>query len=370
MAEVLEATITHHRSPITIHCSPFTNHNLYLCIRNRAMKRLLTIILLTLLGGCLDKYPHAPISPYEDRAFLYIRNLVNPATGLVSSRTNECFTTVYKNALAAMVFIHQGDQAAAEAIFDRFNAHAMVFIEGGNPLPFPGFSKDWDSCTGEPTGNNYWEGDNAFLLLALNYYSASTNKSTRYSELSGALVNWLVSRSLGCDTIVTEGVANMYAALLPHNADHSVVQALSRLQACYLSSVSYPTVLDHTVRGALIFNTLDGFNYLDNFSRNKVWVHDNSFIKAYSAFSGDSYINVEISAQLLLAAILTQRTSQVPTLQTELERMWLPGSSTKEAGLPYFTENIGFDNSATEAIIDPTAYMLFSYWRFNPFTGK
>jgi len=334
------------------------------------MKRLRLLILLFALASCLDKYPHAPISPFEDRAVLFIRNLVNPASGLVASRTNECFTTVYKNSLAAMVFIHQGDHAAAEAIFDRFNSYLLPFLLGESPLPFQGFPKDWDACTGLPTNTNYWEGDNAFLLLALNYHYLTSNHSNKYKDMRSALVDWLVKRSMNCDVIVAEGVANMYAALLPAKADPAVSEALTRLGLCYTKSVSYPFVLDHTVRGALVFNDLAGFDYLDNFKRNEIWAYNNSPITAYSAFSVDSFSNVEISAQLLLTSILVDRTYKVATLQIELEKLWLSQNGTREAGLPYFLQDIGFEHSATQAIIDPTAYMLFAYWKFNPFTGR
>lgn len=321
------------------------------------------------MAGCLEQYPHAPISPFEERAVLFVRSLVNPSTGMVASRTNECFTTVYKSSLAAMVFIHQGDHAAAEGIFDRFEKHALPYILGQSPIPFQGFPKDWDACTGLPTNTNYWEGDNAFLLLALNYYYVTSNHSDKYNDLRTLLVNWLVTRSQFCDGIVAEGVANMYAALLPFGADPSISEAVTRLGTCYTKSVAYSQVLDHTVRGALIFKDMTGFDFLDNFRRDETWVYNNTPVRAYSAFSGDSFINVEISAQLLLTSILTDRTVRVPTLQTELEKLWLAENGGRAAGLPYFVENLGFDDSATLAIIDPTAYLLFSYWKFNPFTS-
>ncbi len=59
-------------------------------------------------------------SPFVSPAILYIERLINPGTGMVASRKNECFTTVYKNSLASMVFLHEGNIEKAEQIFDVY----------------------------------------------------------------------------------------------------------------------------------------------------------------------------------------------------------------------------------------------------------
>lgn len=292
----------------------------------------------------------------------FVESLVFPATGLVASRNGECFTTVYKNALAAMAFMHEGNHAAATRILDHF----ATYLDSLG-TPFKGFPQDWNPCSGLPANTNNWEGDNAFLLLALNYYDITASQSNRYSELTLELVAWLSDRSLLCDNIVAEGTANMYAALLPHRSNPSVAQALGRLEVCFSNAVAYPQVLDHTVRGALVFGQFAGFDYLPNFKITEPWVVTGEPIKAYKAFSMDNFANVEISAQLLLAASLTDRGHLVPGLQEELEKLWIYTSSGNEAGLPYFLQNTGFPQAAELAIIDPTIYLLFVYWNFNPF---
>lgn len=260
-----------------------------------------------------------------------------------------------------MVFIHEDDRASAEGIFDVFNTYLTA--QGS---AFSGFPQDWNPCTGSSVGVNYWEGDNAFLLLALNYYTLKTGDSTKYATLSQMLIEWLLLRADHCDEIVAEGVANMYAALKPHVSNPSVRSRLSLLKSCFESTVDYPHVLDHTVRGALVFGNQKGFDFTLNFARTEVWDRNGRSIKAMSAFSGDSFINVEISAQLLLTGVVTNLEGQLPGLQSELEKMWIHGAAETGEGLPYFVTNIGFDQSATFPIIDPTCYMLFVYWRFNP----
>jgi hypothetical protein len=327
------------------------------------MRSLALIILIAITtGGCLDDYPPAPASPFEGSAMAFVESLVVPATGLVASRPGECFTTVYKNSLAAMAFLHQGNHAAATRIFDHFDTYLA-----NQSSPFRGFPQDWDPCTGQPLNDNRWEGDNAFLLMALNYYSLTTGQSDRYDNLTIELVAWLSHRSNGCNTIVAEGTANMYAALLPHVANPDAAMALERLNTCFTNNVVYYLVLDHTVRGALVFDRYAGFDYLANFPVTENWTVNGEPIDALKAFSADTFANVEISAQLLLAARLTDREHLVPGLRKELEKLWIYSNSGKEAGLPYFLTNIGFSQSAELGIIDPTVYMLFVYWNFNPF---
>jgi hypothetical protein len=283
----------------------------------------------------------------------------------VASREGECFTTVYKNALAAMVFIHEGTLSSAEGIFDFFDG---VLTSSG--ASFSGFTQSWNPCSGMPTDQNYWEGDNAFLLLALNYYALHTGDAARYATLSQKLVQWLLIRADHCDEIIAEGVGNMYAALKPHASNTAVTLRLPMLKSCFESTVDYAHVLDHTVRGALVFGDQSGFDFVPNFQRTEMWINDGQPIMALSAFSGDANINVEVSSQMLLASIVSGRAGQLGNLQTELEKLWLADSKNTGKGLPYFVRNTGFGQSALLPIIDPTCYMLFAYWNFNPFSSE
>lgn len=112
----------------------------------------------------------------------------------------------------------------------------------------------------------------------------------------------------------------MYAALLPHAANPDAAQALEQLNTCFANNVVYYLVLDHTVRGALVFDRFAGFDDLPNFPVTENWIVNNETIDALKAFSTDTFANVEISAQLLLAAMLSNREHLVPGLRQELEK--------------------------------------------------
>ncbi len=303
--------------------------------------------------------------PIQDAAYCFVSGLIHPTTGLVRSREGECYTTVYKNALAATAFIYKGNTAGAGRIFDFFQSKLTT--------PFPGFRQAWNPCNGQPDNNsNYWEGDNAFILLALNYYAQKTGSYGKYSNLATTLKDWLTSRSSSCGNIVAEGVADMYAALVPFGNNWNNWQALSQLYRCFFDSKDYSSVLDHTVRGTLVFGDETGFNYVNNFKRTEVWQCNGNTVQAYSAFASENFINVEISAQLSVAAKLWQhRETGLSTLRSEIEKLLLRSQqSVTCAGLPYFVRhraNGGFPDDYSLPIVDPTAYLLYDYWYLNPF---
>jgi hypothetical protein len=313
--------------------------------------------------------------PFEKAGYLFIEGLLHPATGLAASREGECYTTVYKSALAAMALLHEGNGAAAEKIFEAFRKYYQTYRDH-----FHGFPRVWDPCTGLPEMTSvHWEGETAFLLLALNYYRKVTGSYGKYQDLAQGLASWLTHRANECEQLLADGVANMYAALAPWTNDPAIRQSLNRLCAGFfsegqISSRDYEHALEHIIRGALVFGDTSGFKYLPNFSRSEIWDLDKTTeIAAYSAFVTDPFINVEISTQLLLVAKIWQPECQLDLshLQAELEKLQVPGkSSPQSAGLPYFVTDRGFSQASTLPIIQPTCYLLFYYWGFNPLAPR
>ena len=227
-------------------------------------------------------------------AYNYIKSLINENTGLVRSADyDNNFTTVYKNALAAMVFIHENDVNLAEGIFDFFKSKY-------DKNSFKGFNQFWNPETGKETEINYWEGDNAFLLLALNYYNEVGGSFGNYEDMVEGLVQWLSERA--DDDIIAEGLANIYTALKPFEKSVSGIDTvLLKLKAGFNDKKDYQTVLDHIERGVLCFSDISGFDYIDGFKRAEIWEYNNTEVNALAAFSSDNFINVEITAQILLA---------------------------------------------------------------------
>ncbi|MCI0692196.1 hypothetical protein L0337_09360 [candidate division KSB1 bacterium] len=321
--------------------------------------------------------------PFDKAGYLFIESLLHPATGLAASREGECYTTIYKNALAAMALLHEGNRLAAERIFEVFRKYYQI-----NRDNFEGLPRVWDVCAGLPDIKSiHWEGETAFLLLALNYYKQVAGSYGKYHDFVQGLKTWLVQRANTCEQLLADGIANMYAALQPFAGDPAIQKCLNRLRTCFfaegqISSLDYEHVLEHIIRGALVFGDTSGFKYLPKFARSEIWDLDKTVeITAYNAFVADPFINVEMSAQLLLAANIWQPALpkapgrpgpecqiDLSHLQAELEKLQVPGRiNSQSAGLPYFVTERGFPQASTLPIIQPTCYFLFYFWGFNPF---
>lgn len=143
-------------------------------------------------------------------------------SGLMASHEDNWAST-YNNAIAAMVFILQGDSDRAEKIFDFFNSRmneAEFFVNGNAE----GFYQFRDSTTGIPFNSDRWFGDNAFLLMALNYYKNKTG-STTYDNMAHQIADWIISLQNSDGSIAnghTEGNLDAYSALKGHgNAAHA-----------------------------------------------------------------------------------------------------------------------------------------------------
>lgn len=329
----------------------------------------LSLIVVTVVAAtCGD----TPTEPLTQSGYEFVRSLIAPS-GLVRSLQGEDFTTVYKNSLAAMVFLKQGNTNDARRIFDVFKRY---HDEQG--AQFRGFPKDWYPDRGLPhpqrdksNADYYWVGDNALLRVALEYYRTTNGTFGEYEGVARTLTTWLSERSDDCEAIVAEGVANMYAALAPSRTDPLIQQSLSNLRNCFIESVRYDEVLDHTVRGALVFGDPSGFAHVDRFRRTERWCRDDRpSVTAFAAFASQSYINVEISAQLLLAFRLWRPPGvDLGTLDNELQKLWVRGETA--AGLPYLVTPQEFPRDCSDGILDSTAFWLFAEWGFNPFApGK
>jgi len=157
-------------------------------------------------------------------AYAWLKSQQQP-TGLVRNMTNDPFFGLYVGALAAFCYVHQGDVGRAEQMFDYLDEWRKK--KWGADLSHRGFPQAWNADTGE--GNeksDRWIGDNAWLLMALNYHHAKTG-SDKYKDLRNALADWLVALQdadggIKCGFQVTgpmlfkstEGNLDSYAALI------------------------------------------------------------------------------------------------------------------------------------------------------------
>ena len=309
------------------------------------------------------------ISP--ERYVGFLESLLAPS-GLVQGRPNDNFTTAWKNALTAMVLLHESKAAAARGILDVFQNYQQA--QGG---AFKGVPQGWDAAAAVPVAqgtqsddNYYWVGDGAGLLLAVQYYGVVTGDPQRYASLEIALKAWLEARADQCAMIVAEGNANMYAALSAYAQDTAIARKLSDLRQCFYNDVQFDNIGDHTVRAALVFGDPSGFAHLTGLERVETWCVDGrTTVRGFAAFSGEGYINADVSTELLLAWRFWEEQSgaNLAYLEREMLKLELPGGAADTRGLPYLVTPHQFTNACSTPIVDTTAFMLFALWRWNPF---
>jgi hypothetical protein len=311
--------------------------------------------------------------PSPRRYVRFIESLV-ARSGLVQSRPNDNFTTAWKNALAAMVFLHEDNVLAARGILDVFSGFAQA-----QGAAFHGVPQGWDAEAAvpvaqgdQPDANYYWVGDGGGLLRAVQYYGVSTGDHQRYESLELALKAWLAARADECATIVAEGNANMYAALSAYAADSAIAPRLVKLRQCFYDDVQFDNVGDHTVRAALVFGDPSGFSHIGGLERIETWCVDGkTTVRAFAAFAGEAYVNLDISAELLLTWKLWKQQSarDLGFLEREIIQIELRGGSDSAArGLPYLVTAHQFPGACSAPIVDTTAFMLFALWEWNPFS--
>lgn len=93
--------------------------------------------------------------------------------------------SLYDNALAALVFTATGKYSKAESIFNFFNQRI------GSELTTNGGFYQFRNTDGTTSGDR-WLGDNAWLLIALNNYTAKV-ETTKYDKLKSTLEIWIRS---------------------------------------------------------------------------------------------------------------------------------------------------------------------------------
>ena len=205
-----------------------------------------------------------------------------------------------------------------------------------------------------------------------------TSKNDRYFQpLRDGLFRWLQQRARSANVIIAEGIADMAASLAATGTEPGIQKSFANLRRCFCSegqicSRDYQNSLSHIVRGALVFHDSAGLQYCKNYVQSEVWGKDGStIIRACWAFAGDSVINVEVSVQLLLVLKLFNREAVVfddLSLISEIEKLQLKAATQPHAvGLPIWVSSQASAHFENLPALEPTCFLLFYYWGFNPF---
>lgn len=161
------------------------------CNKKRLLLCFSLLLFFTLSTGCPD-LEWSPDPEYVIQSTLFLESLQQQRpSGLIPIAEDSAYTTTYSNAVAAIALIREDRIAAARRILDVFAAQT-------DPSPLTGLSGGFQQHREAETGgpitdvevNDFWIGDNAWLLVALNCYKEATRKKT-YNTLAGRLVGWI-----------------------------------------------------------------------------------------------------------------------------------------------------------------------------------
>jgi hypothetical protein len=307
------------------------------------------------------------------------------ATGILGNQENEYFSGLYTSAVASICYIHEADIARAERVFSFFNAHLDVA-----KAPPGGFPQFWDAGTGQPQlDTDRWIGDNAWLLIALNYHFYATGKDD-FAEMRQIVAEWLISlqdadggikSGFNQDGLMywksTEGNLDCYAALTEYPRErHKVGQFLrekmwipgegrfrmgstvseSALDGCSLGIAAlgpdYAGALEYAETAFLCQQRSDATG---------------NIVTGFCDFTTRDRIWLEGTGQMVVAYNAAGRKDSAQQYLRELDKAMMPSSRfAGTIGLPCHTNNPAWSTGSNTIFVPSQAWYLFGVWKFNP----
>ncbi|HCQ16530.1 MAG TPA: hypothetical protein DIU20_09725 [Cryomorphaceae bacterium] len=313
--------------------------------------------------------------------------------GLLESAENGNVVSLYDNALAALVFMLNGNLERAERIFDFFDARIHTELLSGKG----GFSQFRDR-NGNPN-NHRWMGDNAWLLIALNNYHARTG-SSKYHQLASGISNWLMTlqdtdgglfAGYGADNAilnykVTEGNIDAFNAVKGYNTFHSRLLTFlendrwdeaDRNLVSWPGNPAYRYALDNHSWSYCIFNNypVSTLYSAQRFITTQTATLTNARITGYDIDEDRDAVFMEGTGQMALAFKLAGMQQESDHYLLEMEKILVPSPRhTNAYGFPYSSNaGTGYGNdplwpeASTQIALSGGAWYLFASSGFNPF---
>ncbi len=314
--------------------------------------------------------------------------LVRLDNGLHTSSVSSTVVSLYDNALAALVYTMMGDYEYAEDIFDFFNAR----IDSELKDQYGGFAqiRNLEGNIDGPIGNR-WLGDNAWLLIAINYYHDRTNSNT-YDLLATEIETWIVSLqnedgglNSGYDPTgfmqypVTEAMIDSHNAVRGDTQFHTdLLNYLSttRLDTQYGIYMAWPGHPTYQYSLDTIGWAYLGMNGLSDdilSVADALFLMEENGIYGYCADIDKDTIFTELT--LTMAAAYNKSGNYIKAnelvnymdtlfMQVETDIKALPYTTSRATGYADFPL---WETVDTEAHVSGTAWYIFTKMRLNPF---
>ena len=304
----------------------------------------------------------------------WLCNWQDENTGLMASHEDNWAST-YNNAIAAMVYLLQGDSDRAEKILDFFNnrMNETEFFVNGKA---EGFYQYRDSTTGIPYTSDRWFGDNAFVLMAINYYKNKTGKTT-YDNMANQIADWLISLQNADGSIGnghTEGNLDVYSALKGHGnitQSHSIKDWLE----CASNRDWENGPLDIHSWRVLSLGGEYGFclNNTQPHKRTSTCVGSGKESTGFVAASErEGNVWIEGTAGMILAFYKAGYNTPGDYYLDEIKKCTFCSKNPKAKTLPFLGKSDTVDTWADpyKGHVASVCWYFFSLKRFNPFDGQ
>ena len=314
---------------------------------------------------------------------------VQYSNGLLPSTESSSTMSLYDNALAALVFTATGKYSKAESIFNFFNQRI------GSELTTNGGFYQFRSTDGTTSGDR-WLGDNAWLLIALNNYTAKV-ETTKYDKLKSMLEIWIrslqdkdsglwggITASNSTISKNTEGMIDAYCAVQGYDDFHKKLLAYlkeNRYNSTDGLLVSWPGnyyeyALDNHSWGYCTFEdfpktVLEKTTMYANTQRATV---NGALITGFAPDIDKDIVWLEGTGQMVVAYQKAADSYKSTTYLAEMRKLLI--SSTlypNSVGLPY-ASNLGttygssqlWKGADTNICISSSAWYLFGLLNFDP----
>lgn len=367
--------------------------------RKPSILRLFLALVSSLLLSCSGPAAEEP-SPSGGNEDQLAREAVLAAllpNGLAETSRGSGLVSLYDNALAALLFIQEGDLPRAEAILDFFDSRidTEMCVQG----ELMGFAQFRNAQGIPPEGEEKrWLGDNAWLLIAVNAYREKADPAG-YEALRSVLEGWI--RSLqdadgglfgGTDPAgnvigkVTEAMLDAYNAVGGDDGFHAnlldyldaevwvpatgLLRAGENLDPAY----RYAYALDVCSWG---YCAVPGFpasvlDAADRFLTAKANA-EGRLVEGYCFDDDRDTVWYEGTAEMAVAFTTAGNGARAAEILGELAKGFLPSSADSPAGLPYAsTPGTGFGGGAlwqgADRITATVAcvWYLFAYQGYDP----
>lgn len=274
--------------------------------------------------------------------------------GLLESAEGGNNISLYDQALAALVFMATGQTERATKILDFFANQLTT-----EAMLSPGGFSQFRNREGTPN-NHRWMGDNAWLLMAIQYHHAATQQN-RYSEMATVLETWLrglqdtdgglwagyASDNSLLSYKVTEGMIDAFAAVPGYDSFHRQLLAFlaaDRWDPIDKNLMAWPTnppykwALDNFSWAYCAFpdypvTTLDA---ADRFRTTQTVTLTGQTAEGYDIDEDREIIFMEGTGQMAVAFHAAGRFTDQAYWLANMEKAFTPSTSyTNTGGFPY-----------------------------------